>query len=92
MHLTHVAVGAAVTLSVAAISYSQLDPGAAAEQAQTVADRATCRTVDTAILAYAGVNGDAPDSVAALSGYVDGDITAYRIVAGRAAGPGCATP
>jgi hypothetical protein len=80
------------TLSVAAISYAQLDPAAAEEHAQSVADKATCRTVDSAILAYAGISGDAPGSVAALAGFVEGDITAYRIVGGRAAGPGCSMP
>lgn len=79
-------------MSVAAISYSQLDPAAAEEQARSVADKATCRTVDSAILAYAGVNGDAPGSVSALADLVQGDITAYRIVGGRAAGPGCSMP
>ena len=89
VHLTHVAVGAAVTLSVAAVSYSQLDVRAVEERARSVADQATCRTVDSAIVAYAAVNGEAPATAAALADLVQGDITAYRIVDGRAVGPGC---
>ncbi|HET6479141.1 MAG TPA: hypothetical protein VFG35_03730 [Actinoplanes sp.] len=89
MHITHVAVATAVTIGIVGVSYSQLDPKAAEQRARVVADKATCRTVDSAIVAYAGLNGAAPASVAQLAGFVDGDITAYRIVNGRAAGPGC---
>jgi hypothetical protein len=80
---------AAVTMGVAGVSYSALDPDALEAKAQVVADRATCRTVDSAIVAYVGVNGAEPSSVAELAGYVKGDITAYRIVNGMASGPGC---
>ena len=89
MHLTHIVTTAAVTLSIAGVSYAALDPASAEEKARVVADRATCRTVDSAIVAYVGVNGAAPTSVRELAGYVDGDVSAYRIVGGRAAGPGC---
>ncbi|MET0425166.1 MAG: hypothetical protein ABW046_14870 [Actinoplanes sp.] len=54
-----------------------------------MANQATCRTVESAIVAYVGVHDRPPASVAQLADYVDGDITAYRIVRGRAAGPGC---
>ncbi|WP_250035311.1 hypothetical protein [Paractinoplanes maris] len=89
MHVSHIAVAAAVTLSVSAVCYSQFDTQKAEQQARTVAAKATCRAVDSAILAYVGVHGDAPRAVSELTGYLDGDITAYRIVRGRAAGPGC---
>ena len=81
---------AAVTLSVVGASYSALKPDDLEQKARAVADKATCRTVDSAIVAYAGVYGTPPGSVRELAGYVDGDITAYRVVGGRAAGPGCA--
>ncbi|MFC3736712.1 hypothetical protein [Paractinoplanes deccanensis] len=66
-----------------------MDPKSLEAKAQAVADRATCRTVDSAIVAYAGINGTAPKSVADIAGYVKGDISAYTIVHGQAAGPGC---
>ncbi|MDY7086853.1 MAG: hypothetical protein SYR96_17265 [Actinomycetota bacterium] len=90
MRLIHIPVTAAVTLSIAAASYSQFDARAAERQARSVAEKATCRAVDSAILAYVGVHGDAPETVRELAGYVKGDISSYRIVRGEAAGPGCA--
>ena len=89
MHLTHVVMAAVVTLSAAGASYSALKPDELEEQTRVVADQATCRTVESAIVAYAGEHGTPPASVRELAGYVDGDITAYRVVGGRAAGPGC---
>ncbi|MCY1139589.1 hypothetical protein OWR29_16440 [Actinoplanes sp. Pm04-4] len=91
MHVSHIVVAATVTLSVSAVCYSQFDSRKAEQQARAVADKATCRAVDSAILAYVGVHGGAPSSVSQLTGYLDGDITAYRVVRGRAAGPGCAS-
>ncbi|MBB4690751.1 hypothetical protein [Paractinoplanes abujensis] len=61
----------------------------AEEKARAAADKATCRAVNSAIVAFAGVSGDAPKSITELKGYLDGDISAYRIVGGKAAGPGC---
>ncbi|XVU20862.1 hypothetical protein ACQPZJ_26710 [Actinoplanes sp. CA-054009] len=66
-----------------------MNPEAAERKAQAVADSATCRTVDSAIVAYVGINGTAPASIAELADFVKGDISAYRIVKGQAAGPGC---
>ena len=80
---------AVVTISVGGASYAVLKPAAYEKTAHTVAARVDCRTVDSAIVAYAGTHGRSPRSMAELSRYVDGDITAYRIVRGRAAGPGC---
>jgi hypothetical protein len=80
---------AAVTVSVAGVSYAAFDPQEAEDHAREVAGRATCRAVDAAIVAYVTVYDEAPASVADLAEYVDGNITAYRIVDGMAAGPGC---
>ncbi|WP_433359738.1 hypothetical protein ACQPZX_25490 [Actinoplanes sp. CA-142083] len=89
MHLTHVAMAAAVTVSAAGVSYAALNPDRLEKQAQAVADRASCRTVDAAIIAYVGLHDEPPATIADLKGFVKGDITAYRIVDGVAAGPGC---
>jgi hypothetical protein len=66
------------------LNSSQLQP-----RAQVVADQATCRTVDTAIVGYLMNNGTAPTSIRQLEDYVRGDVSKYRIVDGVAAGPGC---
>jgi hypothetical protein len=89
VHLTHVAMAAAVTVSVAGVSYSAVKPERLENQARTVAAQASCRTVDSAIVAYIAVHDRQPVSIADLTGYVKGDISAYRIVQGTAAGPGC---
>jgi hypothetical protein len=89
VHVSHIVVAATVTLSVSAVCYSQFDSRQAEQQARVVADKATCRSVDSAILAYVGVHGDGPTTITQIAGYLDGDVTAYRIVGGRAAGPGC---
>lgn len=82
---------AVVTVSVAGVSYAALNPDRMEKHAREVASQATCRTVDTAIVAYLGLHDEAPRRIGDLTGFVDGDITAYRIVDGRAAGPGCPT-
>lgn len=80
---------AAVTVSTAGVCYATLDPKDLESDTRGVADQATCRTVDTAIVAYVALNDEDPATVAQLADYVQGDITAYRIVDGMAAGPGC---
>lgn len=80
---------AAVTLSVAGVSYSAFNPDRAERQAREVAAAATCRTVDSAIVAYVALHDAPPAGIGDLAGFVKGDITAYRIVGGMAAGPGC---
>ncbi|MDI6100717.1 hypothetical protein QLQ12_19080 [Actinoplanes sp. NEAU-A12] len=67
-----------------------MNPRDLESRAQKVADQATCRTVDTAIVGYLMNNGAAPASIGQLTDYVRGDISRYRIVDGVAAGPGCA--
>ncbi|WP_436520116.1 hypothetical protein [Actinoplanes sp. HUAS TT8] len=89
MRLIELAMAAAVTVSVSGVSYAALNPDKLQANAQVVADKATCRTVETAIVGFIAVNGTDPTSIAQLKPYVDGDITRYRIVKGRAAGPGC---
>ncbi|MEV4351280.1 hypothetical protein AB0J83_43040 [Actinoplanes sp. NPDC049596] len=71
------------------MSYSALDRDAIERNTQAVADQATCRTVDSAIVAYVSLNGAEPTSIASLAPFAKGDISAYRIVEGQAAGPGC---
>lgn len=80
---------AVVTISVAGVSYAAMNPAKAEEHAREVASQATCRTVDSAIVAYVALHDEAPRRIADLADFVDGDITAYRIVDGLAAGPGC---
>lgn len=80
---------AAVTVSIAGTSYAALNPDKLTADAKAVADQATCRTVDTAIVGFVVVNETDPTSIKQLKPYVDGDISRYRIVNGRAAGPGC---
>jgi hypothetical protein len=80
---------AAVTVSAAGVSYAALDPAKLEAQAQVVADRASCRTVDAAIVAYVALNDAPPRSVGDLAGYVKGDITRYSVAGGVASGPGC---
>jgi len=89
VHLSHVAIAATVTFSVAGVSYAALNPQRLTDQAQVVADQATCRTVESALVAYVAVHDEPPSRISDLSGYLDGDITRYRIIAGRVAGPGC---
>ena len=89
MNLTEAAVAAAVTVSIAGVSYAALNTGAVTNSATTVANAATCRTVDTAIVAYLAQHGAAPTRITQLRPYVEGDISAYRISKGVAAGPGC---
>ena len=89
MHIHEVALAAAITVSIAGVSYVVFRPQETAGTAKKVADKATCRAVDEAIIGYLTVNDRAPRSIADLEPYVKGDISAYRIVKGVAAGPGC---
>ena len=78
-----------VTVSIAGVSYSALKPEELEAHARSVAAQADCRTVDTAIVAYVTTHDRDPRTIADLRGLVKGDISAYRIVDGMAAGPGC---
>jgi hypothetical protein len=89
VNLSEVAVAAAVTVSIAGISYAAFNVDGLTGSARTVAAEASCRTVEAGIAAYVVQYETLPDTVAQLRPYVRGDISAYRIVRGRAAGPGC---
>lgn len=89
MNLSEVAMAATITVSVAGLSYAALNVDGVSASAQTVADAATCRTVDQAIVAYEAQHATAPTTVGQLQPWVRGDISRYRIVGGVAAGPGC---
>ena len=87
--MTQIALAAAFTVSISGLSYAALNSKALEKSTREVAAQATCRTVNSAIVAYTGEHDSAPASTRELVPYVDGDITAYRIVRGKAAGPGC---
>jgi hypothetical protein len=89
VNLTEAAMAAAITVSIAGVSYAALNQHAVVNKATQVADAASCRTIDGAIVAYVAQHGATPTKIAQLKPYVKGDITKYRIVNGVAAGPGC---
>ena len=89
MHLSEVAMATAITVSIAGVSYAVVNTGGLRDTATTVANQASCRAVDEAIVGYAAQHDRAPTTIAQLRPWVRGDISAYRIVGGRAAGPGC---
>ncbi|MCA2211962.1 hypothetical protein [Jidongwangia harbinensis] len=89
MNLSEVMVAATVTLGVVGTSYAAFNTDALTDRAQTVAGVATCRAVDQAVLAYVAAHDAPPKRIADLRPYLRGDISGYRLVQGRAAGPGC---
>ena len=89
MHLSEVAMVAAITVSIAGVSYAALNKDAVRSTAATVASQASCRAVDEAIVGYLAQHNTAPNAIGQLQPWVRGDISAYRIIKGRAAGPGC---
>jgi hypothetical protein len=89
VHLSEVAMAAAITVSIAGVSYAALNTDGLTGTAKTVAGRASCRAVDQAIVAYVAQHDRTPTTIGQLQPSVRGDISAYRIVRGRAAGPGC---
>jgi hypothetical protein len=89
VHISEVAMAAALTVSIGGVSYAAFNTDDIQQKAQTVADEADCRTVDTAIAGYLAQNDAVPTRIAQLEPYVRGDISRYRIVGGLAAGPGC---
>ena len=90
MHISEAAMVAAITVSVAGVSYAALSGGVLTHHAEAVADQAGCHAVNQAILGYVTEHDSVPVRIADLKPYVDGDISAYRIVRGVASGPGCA--
>ena len=89
MNLSEVAMAAAITVSVAGLSYAALNTDSLTASTQTVANTATCRAVDQAIVAYVAEHDTTPTTVGQLQPWVKGDVSQYRIVQGVAAGPGC---
>ena len=89
MQINEAVVAAAVTVSIAGLSYAAFNSDSLTRRADAVATAADCRTVDAAIVAYLAEHASAPTGVEQLKPYVRGDVSAYRIVHGRAAGPGC---
>ena len=81
---------AAITMSIGGIAYATLNTDAVTQPASTVASAADCRAVNTAIVAYLADRDEAPTTLDQIRPYILGDISAYRIVAGMATGPGCA--
>jgi hypothetical protein len=90
--LTETAVVMAVTLGTVGVAWSQLDVDRMTRRATVTAAQVSCHTVDTAIAAYLIDVGTVPTRITDLGHYVQGDISAYRIDRGRAAGPGCTPP
>ena len=80
---------AVITVSAAGVSYVAINPEALTARAEAVADQAGCRAVEQAVAAYHAAHDRAPRTIAALRPYVRGDISAYRLADGRAAGSGC---
>jgi hypothetical protein len=80
---------AAITVSVAGVCYTALNTNGIRSTATTIADQVSCRAVDEAIIGYVAQHGAAPTGIRQLRPWVTGDISAYRIVGGRAGGPGC---
>lgn len=80
---------AAITVSVAGVSYVALNPDVVMQSAEAVVNEAGCRAVNQAILGYTAAHDAPPRTIADVQAYVTGDISAWRIVAGTAQGPGC---
>jgi hypothetical protein len=89
MHIGEAVVAATVTVSIAGVSYATFTSDTLMRRTDVVVDAADCRAVETAIVGYLAENGVAPASIEQLEPYVRGDVSTYRIVNGRATGPGC---
>jgi hypothetical protein len=89
VHISEAVVAAAVTVSIAGVSYAAFHPDTLVRHTDAVAVAADCRSVDAGIVGYVAANDVAPTSIEQLKPYVRGDVSGYRIVHGRAAGPGC---
>lgn len=89
MQINEVAVAAVVTVGIAGASYAAFNSDVLVRRTEIVADAADCRTVDSAIAAYAAAHGVTPTTIDQIKPYVRGDLSKYRIVTGKAAGPGC---
>ncbi len=79
----------AVTLGAVASAANGMDVPVMTEQARRVAAQETCRSVELAVVAFAGERGHPPADIGQVRAYLRGDVSAYRIVDGAADGPGC---
>ncbi len=89
MTLMEMTMASVITLGTVASATISVDAPALTRRAETAAAQATCRAVDTAILAFYTDRQVLPTTQRDVQPYVKGDISRYRIIAGRAAGPGC---
>jgi hypothetical protein len=89
VQINEAAVAAMVTIGIAAASYAAFNTDVLIHRAKVVAGAADCRSVDSAIVAYVAGHGVAPTSIDQIKRYVRGDVSRYRIVEGKAVGPGC---
>jgi hypothetical protein len=89
VHISEVAMATALTVSIVGVSYVAFNSDTLATRAQTVADRATCRTLESAVVAYIAQHDAGPRTIHDLTPYVQGDISKYRLQDGLPAGPGC---
>jgi hypothetical protein len=87
--MTEVAMAAALTVSIAGVSYAAFNTDTVTGRARAVADAATCRTLNTAVAAYIAQYGAGPRTIQDLTPFVRGDISRYRLEDGLPAGPGC---
>jgi type II secretory pathway pseudopilin PulG len=89
--LTEITMTAVVTLGTVASAAVSVNMPALTRQSEATADQVTCRAVDTAIMAYYTEQQALPTVIADVTPYLQGDVSAYRVVSGRADGPGCDT-
>jgi hypothetical protein len=90
--LTELAVALAVASGTVAGAATALDVPVLVGEATRTAELASCRTVETAVVAYVAEHDTAPVRMADLFPLLRGDVTGYRLLAGGAVtGPGCDT-
>ncbi len=92
MKLTELVVSLALATGTAGAMSTVLDVPALVAGATSVSERAGCRTVETAIAAYAAEHDAPPVRIADVRPYLRGEVSGYRVVGGVATGPGCVDP
>jgi hypothetical protein len=89
VQISEAAIAMAVTVGIAGVSYAAFNSDTLVRRTEVVAESADCRAVDTAIVQYVARHGVAPTGIDQIKQDIRGDVSAYRIVNGQAAGPGC---
>lgn len=89
MRIVKLTLALSVLAGSASSAYAGIDIPGVIEETTGVAQSATCRTISSAILAYATDHDTPPRSITDLRPYVDGDLTGYALVEGKVTGPGC---